>query len=178
MTSTFPNHRILATAHQEHMRVSGVSPLRSRSIPINGGGMRRTASELQLSQEEEVADFRDYIMYSRIVAGICRTQEGTNDFQLKQENNMCLAHVIGTRNDSTKFQQLDMENDNAPQTHVIHSVDDSAEASLREYERLKAKTMATGEPETLQSFLNSTFFENELTTEDDPEDGMFIIDDL
>jgi hypothetical protein len=72
---------------------------KSQSIPIQGG-IRRTTSELQLCEEQDLADFRDYVMFTRIVDGICKTQQETMDYKLKQENDLCLAHIIGTRNDS------------------------------------------------------------------------------
>jgi hypothetical protein len=39
-------------------------------------------------------------MFTRIVDGICKTQQKTKDCKLKQENDLCLAHIIGARNDS------------------------------------------------------------------------------
>jgi hypothetical protein len=72
---------------------------KSQSIPIQSG-VRRTSSELQLCEEQDLADFRDYVMFTRIVDGICKTQQETEDYKLKQENDLCLAHIIGTRNDS------------------------------------------------------------------------------
>jgi hypothetical protein len=72
---------------------------KSQSIPIQSG-IRRTSSELQLCEEQEMAEFRDYVMFSRIVDGIYKTQQETKDYKLKRENDLCLAHIIGTRNDS------------------------------------------------------------------------------
>jgi hypothetical protein len=76
-----------------------VPKAKSQSIPIQSG-IRRTTSELQLCEEQDLADFRDYVMFTRIVDGICKTQQETEDCKLKQENDLCLAHIIGTRNDS------------------------------------------------------------------------------
>ncbi|EEC46668.1 predicted protein [Phaeodactylum tricornutum CCAP 1055/1] len=74
---------------------------RSQSIPIyKDGKMTRTPSELQLCEEEEHADFRDYVMFTRIVDGIARQQEKLKDHRAKRENDRSLAHVIGTRNGS------------------------------------------------------------------------------
>lgn len=78
-------------------RQAGPCLQRSKSIPI-ANGMKRTPSELQLHEDEQVADFRDYLMFSRIVDGITRQQEATTDYKLRQTNDMCLAHIIGTRN--------------------------------------------------------------------------------
>jgi hypothetical protein len=84
----------------EDSNQNGLDPkAKSQSIPIQSG-IRRTSSELQLCEEQDLADFRDYVMFTRIVDGICKTQQETKDFKLKQENDVCLAHIIGARNDS------------------------------------------------------------------------------
>lgn len=62
--------------------------------------MKRTPSELQLREDEELADFRDYVMFTRIVDRLARQQNETKDFKLRQENDLCLAHIISTRNGS------------------------------------------------------------------------------
>lgn len=74
---------------------SGTATMRTRRRTTS------TASEelQQLHEKEAMADFRDYAMYTRIVNGIVRTQEKTKDCKLKQENETCLAHVVGARND-------------------------------------------------------------------------------
>jgi len=89
---------------------SSLNLIRSRSIPINGSnnnskhggaaGMKRTPSELKLREDEEVADLRDYLMFCRIVDGITRKQQETRDLRFRKVNDMCLAHIIGTRNAS------------------------------------------------------------------------------
>lgn len=76
--------------------------LKSQSIPISG--MHRTASEVQLCEDEALADYRDYVVYSRIVNGISRQQE-TNHF-FRQENNKCLAHIVSTRNQDPSLQSM------------------------------------------------------------------------
>lgn len=74
------------------------SPLvKTQSIPIRNR-MKRTPSELELKQEEEQADFRDYVMFSRIVDRMSRSQKEMMNRHLRHENDQCLAHVIGTRN--------------------------------------------------------------------------------
>lgn len=42
----------------------------SQSIPIASGSMKRTVSELQLMEDEAMADYRDFCMYLRIVNGM------------------------------------------------------------------------------------------------------------
>ena len=76
----------------------GFSPLeRTQSIPIQNR-MKRTPSELQLREDEELADFRDYVMFSRIVDRMSRSQKEMMNRHLRYENDVCLAHVIKTRN--------------------------------------------------------------------------------
>jgi hypothetical protein len=118
---------------------------RSRSIPIQSG-MRRTASEQQLCEEHEMADFRDYLMFTRIVDGICKTQQETKDYKLKHENDMCLAHIIGTRNDS--------------------------EASLADYRLPKSKTSS----QSLQEILASAIEDDIDGYDHLEDDEIFIID--
>lgn len=56
----------------------------SKSIPI-AKALKRTVSELQLMEDEAMADFRDYCMYLRIVNGI------------KHRENESLFNIIRTR---------------------------------------------------------------------------------
>ena len=83
---------------------SAPQQLKSQSIPISGA--HRTASEVQLCEDEALADYRDYVVFSRIVNHHReRQQQHTKDQQQvqrhpywKQENDKCLAHVLKTRN--------------------------------------------------------------------------------
>lgn len=63
--------------------------------------MQRTASELKLADDEAVADFQDYVFFSRLLSGIAKKQqeESVSD-KFLQESDECLAHIIGTRNES------------------------------------------------------------------------------
>jgi hypothetical protein len=108
--------------------------------------MRRTASEQQLCEEHEMADFRDYLMFTRIVDGICKTQQETKDYKLKHENDMCLAHIIGTRNDS--------------------------EASLADYRLPKSKTSS----QSLQEIFTSAIEDDIDGYDHLEDDEIFIID--
>ena len=78
---------------QEHVQ--------SQSIPICKAALRRTASELKLSEDEATADFQDYVFFSRLLTGIAKQQqqESVSD-KFLQESDECLAHIIGTRNGS------------------------------------------------------------------------------
>jgi hypothetical protein len=69
--------------------------VKSQSIPISG--VNRTASELQLCEDEAIAEYRDYIVFSRIVNGISRQQEQRHSMYLRHENDKCLAHIVSTR---------------------------------------------------------------------------------
>lgn len=52
-----------------------VSPqIRSKSIPISSSHFHRTASEIQLYLDEQIAEQRDYVFYSRLVNGIRNNQ--------------------------------------------------------------------------------------------------------
>jgi len=82
------------------LRKQGFSPLvkkHSESIPILNR-MKRSPSELQLREDEELADYRDYVMFSRIVDRMSRSQKDMVSRQLRVENDQCLAHVICVRN--------------------------------------------------------------------------------
>ncbi|CAB9523301.1 expressed unknown protein [Seminavis robusta] len=72
--------------------------VKSQSIPISG--VHRTASEVQLCEDEALADYRDFVVYSRIVNGISRQQDQrpSRDLYLRQENDRCLSHIMSTRN--------------------------------------------------------------------------------
>jgi hypothetical protein len=76
--------------------------IKSASIPISNS-IRRTSSENQLSQDEAVADYKDFLFYSRVVDGISRQQRELKNGYLRYENQVCLAHIVRTRHaDSEK----------------------------------------------------------------------------
>lgn len=68
------------------------SPI-SRSIPIASSSLKRTASELQLVQDEAMADYRDFCMYMRIVNGMKERRSFT---QLPSANGE-IQNIIRTR---------------------------------------------------------------------------------
>lgn len=59
--------------------------------------MHRTPSEIQLCEDEALADYRDYCMFARIVDGISRRQSTSQDLDLIYENDACLANIRRTR---------------------------------------------------------------------------------
>jgi hypothetical protein len=75
---------------------------RSENIPIVNS-LKRTPSELQFNEDEVIADMRDYLMFSRIVQRLAKVQRQSsngkhNNYKLRRETDLCLAHVIHTRN--------------------------------------------------------------------------------
>ena len=71
---------------------------RSQSIPICKN-LNRTASELQLCVDEQLAEQRDYAFFSRLVNGIGKCQNTGTSPYLQMENQVCLAHIIQTRHE-------------------------------------------------------------------------------
>ena len=120
------------------IRKHGFSPLiKTQSIPIRNG-MKRTSSELQLREDEELADYRDYIMFSRIVNRMTLSQKEMVSRHLRLENHQCLAHVIRTRNGFTDDAGLPEDQKHrylmpykqlqSPQTTLLSSNDQQARA--------------------------------------------------
>lgn len=66
----------------------------SRSIPIASSSLKRTASEVQLLEDEAMADYRDFCMYMRIVNGMNERQSWT---KLPSFNNGEIQNIIRTR---------------------------------------------------------------------------------
>lgn len=95
--NSFAAHRVMPYENSELRHDEEEDLVKSQSIPIQNH-MQRTASELKLCEDEEMADFRDYVFFSRVIDGIARQQRATESSWLRQENDECLAHIIGTRN--------------------------------------------------------------------------------
>ena len=69
----------------------------SKSIPICN--ITRTLSELQLHEDEALADYRDFCFYSRLVNGISSRQEITEgNYCYHRPSDQSLANIIRTRN--------------------------------------------------------------------------------
>jgi hypothetical protein len=79
-----------------HTAMSLSHNMKSQSIPISNN-ILRTASELQLCMDEHIADQRDYAFFSRLVNGISQTQNFSKDRYLQMENQVCLSHIMETR---------------------------------------------------------------------------------
>jgi hypothetical protein len=73
--------------------------MKSRSIPITT--VAQSASQMEeeheLEQDNMLADYRDYVFYSRLVNGISRKQESTQDRTLRYQNQALLKHIVLTR---------------------------------------------------------------------------------
>lgn len=87
----------LKPLERDHSTQGGV---RSQSIPISKSALRRSPSELKLYEDEAMADFQDYVFFSRLLKGISKQQQESVSDTFLQESDECLAHIIGTRNGS------------------------------------------------------------------------------
>lgn len=94
----------LATAtdplRRNESETSTGSQARSKAIPIHG--LKRTLSEEQLQEDERMADFRDYVVFQRIVKGMSRQQQETVGYFARLNNDRCLANIIGVHNLSSE----------------------------------------------------------------------------
>ena len=76
---------------------NGSTRFRSNSIPVTKY-IHKTPSELQLYEDEAIADQRDYCMYSRIVGGIIRHQMSRQtDLEIRYQYDETLTNIIRTR---------------------------------------------------------------------------------
>lgn len=86
--------------------VSTTSPqIRSQSIPISSSHFHRTASEIQLCLDEQIAEIRDHLFFSRVVNGIEQSKLCGKNRYLQMQNEMCLAHVMQTRTETAPSQK-------------------------------------------------------------------------
>ena len=96
---------------QQHQQQSGVKRSHSHSVPIPNNAFHcKTASEQQLTADEQMADERDFIFYARLVSGISerRASSGTDqrcNNRYNEETDRCLTHIIQTRHYNTEEQQ-------------------------------------------------------------------------
>jgi hypothetical protein len=164
--------------------------LRSQSIPIvNSSNMKRTPSELQLCEEQEMADYRDYVMFSRIVDGIARQQQHTTNFKLRLDTDRTLAHIIGTRNGQ---QQQQHHQQQRPPPHYFPEPQDlrayqlpGTARTLDEYARASSHpplpnlSHLSGEQQPqheLHSILGQSLYEMQEEGQDADDDGVFVLD--
>ena len=79
----------------------------SKAIPIANHSMKRTASELQLLEDEAMADYRDYCMYTRIVNGI-NERRSWGDLPTHEDGSSkaVIRNIIRTRHCPVKDHEL------------------------------------------------------------------------
>ena len=85
----------VATQRERESTTSSRSYVSSKSIPISKS-MRRTPSEIQLLEDEAVADYRDYCMYVRIVNGM-RGHQPNQNRTAKAAAEESVANIMRTR---------------------------------------------------------------------------------
>lgn len=69
----------------------------TKSIPINKNHQRTLEEEDEQRHIDMLADYRDYLFYSRVVEGMRRVQDHTRDIALRYENQAVIDHVVRTR---------------------------------------------------------------------------------
>ncbi|CAB9526758.1 expressed unknown protein [Seminavis robusta] len=72
------------------------SAIPSQSIPICN--MKRTPSEIQLREDEALADYRDWVFYLRLVNGMSVDARRTINDSFRRCTDQCLANIMRTRN--------------------------------------------------------------------------------
>lgn len=78
----------------------------SQRIPIAQGDAGMIEEEAELYHHAMIADYKDYVFYSRIVEGMRRQQGHTRDIALRYENQALIDHIVRTRHNRGKAQQL------------------------------------------------------------------------
>jgi hypothetical protein len=82
--------------------MTSLSSSSSKSIPIAKNLLKRTASELQLLEDEAMAEYRDYCMYKRILNGI--NHEGRHP-EMETVNNIIRTRQLPVREMSCSYQE-------------------------------------------------------------------------
>jgi len=126
-----------STDLDDHQGISSLD--KTQSIPIQNR-MKRSPSELQLREDEELADFRDYVMFSRIVDRMSRSQKEMMNRHLRYENDVCLAHVIKTRNGQDTTKELQHQRQQQQQLRASAAAAAAAESSRRSPSPILATT--------------------------------------
>lgn len=76
--------------------MNGSSNARSPNIPIRRSSAKEE-DDSNLCHDEVVADFRDFLFYSRIVRGMRRNQDNTKHHDLRYQNEALIDHIVYTR---------------------------------------------------------------------------------
>ena len=69
---------------------------KSTSIPI-ARSTNYSKEDAERYQERMIADYKDYIFFSRLVDGMQRRQGNTKDKELRYQNQALIDHIISTR---------------------------------------------------------------------------------
>ena len=65
-----------------------------------------TEEEAEIYHHAMLADYKDYVFYSRVVEGMRRQQGKTKDVALRYENQALIDHVVRTRHAQNKSSGL------------------------------------------------------------------------
>ena len=157
--------------------------LKSQSIPISG--VHRTASEVQLCEDEALADYRDYVVFSRIVNHHLERRSQQQQQQQQQqhshnshhkpnpywqhENDKCLAHVLSTRNEPHQQDTLQSLSHHIAQSQAP-SPPPPVSSSDDYYCGEDPPTTTTSNGEQ-GNWILSDMVEDALTLDDDPQEG-------
>lgn len=87
----------------------------TESIPISRDSMMRTSSELQMQENEAIADYRDHCMYVRILNGMSEQNQSWTADTIDT-----IRHIMETRREPVD-QQL-YSSSYAPQSGIRHSI--------------------------------------------------------
>ena len=165
---SFPTYHI-SYAHSDGSRQEEEEYRCSRSIPIEKP-IKRTPSEVQLYEEQALADYRDYRMYVRLIDGISKIQmKLCSDLNLRYENDETLANIIKTRHDPVPATPSPTATATTTASTVVHilSQDDPM---------MEQQPPTTPVPSP--SYPNEWFEIGGEDSEDNPEDeqAMFVLD--
>lgn len=70
---------------------------KTQNIPIARNYQKAFEEQLELHQETLIADYKDYIFYSRLLEGMQEKQDKTSDRALRYENQALIDHIVRTR---------------------------------------------------------------------------------
>jgi hypothetical protein len=106
--SSTPDSVTMYPAHPAFKSLEREESIRTKSIPTKSipivKNLKRTPSELQLMEDEAMADFRDYCMYTRIVSGITGARRHPAD--LKAINNIVRTRHLPVFDTSSSYAEL------------------------------------------------------------------------
>mmetsp|Transcript_276 Transcript_276/g.447 ORF Transcript_276/g.447 Transcript_276/m.447 type:complete len:221 (-) Transcript_276:40-702(-) len=110
----------------------------SKSIPIRHS-LERTESELQLCEDEAMADYRDYVMYARIVSGMSNRISPLDDSNIISHHDYEQHHrqqvIDPIYNIMRTRQGLPSHNENATSGTCLNQLDSMADDIHLQYSR-------------------------------------------